>query len=201
MALFRFSSSPPLPETAGEGLLLRPAISADFAEWVALRQASRRFLEPWEPIWPADDLTRAAFRRRVRRAEDEIASDAAYPFLIRRADDNTLLGGLTLGLIRRGVAQSGTLGYWIGEPHAGRGYMTRAVRVMARFAFATLRLRRIEAACVPTNAASIRVLEKVGFVREGLAREYLCIDGVWKDHLLFALLERDLDPPRNRPPG
>ncbi len=198
MALFRFTIGPHLPEAAGEGIVLRPPAMEDFADWADLRARSRRYLEPWEPTWPADDLTRAAFRRRVRRHADEIASDAAYPFLIRRASDNLLLGGLTLGLVRRGVAQSATLGYWIGQPHAGHGYMTAAVRVAVRHAFGALRLRRVEAACVPTNAASIRVLEKVGFVREGLAREYLCIDGAWRDHVLYALLERDLAPPDRR---
>ncbi len=198
MAFFRFSPGPQAPEPAGEGVVLRAPQAEDFAEWAELRERSRAYLEPWEPTWPADDLTRAAFRRRVRRHADEIASDAAYPFLIRRAADGVLLGGLTLGLVRRGVAQSATLGYWIGQPHAGHGYMTAAVRLAVRHAFQRLRLRRIEAACVPGNAASIRVLEKVGFLREGLAREYLCIDGAWRDHVLYALLERDLLPPDRR---
>jgi [ribosomal protein S5]-alanine N-acetyltransferase len=98
--------------------------------------------------------------------------------------------------VRRGVAQSGSLGYWIGSPFARRGYMLGAVRALIPFAFGALRLHRLEAACIPTNAASIGLLEKAGFAREGYAREYLCINGIWQDHLLFARLKDD--PPRPR---
>ena len=175
----------------GEGLYLRPGDISDHLAWAHLRERSRGFLMPWEPTWPADDLTRGSFRRRLRRQADEIERDDAYPFLIFREGDDTLLGGLTLGQIRRGVAQAGTLGYWMGEPHAGRGYMTKAVRAAMHFAFATLRLHRIEAACLPHNAPSIHLLQRVGFKQEGYARAYLRINGAWQDHLLFALIETD----------
>lgn len=192
MALFRLGSQ---PENAnfirGEGIYLRPGEMRDFDQWSWLRDISRDFLTPWEPTWPADDLTRTAFRRRLRRHQDEIDRDEAYPFFIFRQQDDALLGGLTLGQIRRGVAQSGTLGYWMGKPHAGKGYMAKAVRAAAGFAFATLRLHRLEAACVPTNEASIRLLEGVGFTREGYARAFLRINGQWQDHILFALIETD----------
>jgi len=103
-----------------------------------------------------------------------------------------LLGGLTLTNIRRGVAQAGSLGYWIGQPHARRGLMTAAVNALIPFVFCTLRLHRLEAACIPSNIASVRLLEKTGFTREGFAREYLCINGLWQDHLLYALLRTDV---------
>ena len=109
-----------------------------------------------------------------------------------------LLGGLTLGEIRRGVSQTATLGYWMGAPHAGKGYMTRAVRAAALYGFKQLRLHRIEAACVVANAASARLLIKNGFQREGRARAYLKINGVWHDHELFALLDTDTLPPLPR---
>lgn len=197
MALFRLG---PSYENAtfvrGEGVYLRPPDIHDFEQWAALRQLSRNFLTPWEPIWPADDLTRAAFRRRLRRHSSEIESDEAYPFFLFRETDNTLLGGLTFGQVKRGVAQAATLGYWMGQPFAGQGWMGRAVRAATGFAFATLRLHRIEAACLPQNEASIRLLEGANFKREGLARAYLRINGVWQDHLLFALLESDPIPLR-----
>jgi ribosomal-protein-alanine N-acetyltransferase len=101
---------------------------------------------------------------------------------------------LTLANIRRGCAQTGNLGYWTGAAHARQGYMTAAVGGFLPFAFQTLRLHRIEAACIPANIASIRLLEKTGFRREGFAREYLCIDGVWQDHLLYARLKHDPAP-------
>ena len=192
MALFRLGSS---SENAnfirGEGVYLRPGEMRDYEQWRWLRELSRDFLTPWEPTWPADDLTRGAFRRRLRRHAEEIDRDEAYPFFIFREGDHALLGGLTLGQVRRGVAQAATLGYWMGEPHAGRGHMARAVRATTGFAFATLRLHRLEAACLPHNLASQRLLERVGFQREGYARAYLRIAGVWQDHLLFALLESD----------
>jgi len=192
MAIFRsVSFSETMPAINGAGVFLRAPQSGDYAEWSALREASRAFLTPWEPTWPSDDLTRGAFRRRLRRYAEDQRSDLAYAFLIFRADDQTMVGGLTLANIRRGVAQAGSIGYWIGASFARRGHMTAAVRALAPFCFGTLRLHRLEAACIPTNAASVRLLEKTGFQREGYAREYLCINGVWQDHLLYARLKDD----------
>ena len=120
-----------------------------------------------------------------------MARDESFAFLIFDLGTDALLGGLTVGGMRRGVAQAATLGYWMGERHAGKGRMTRAVRAAAHYGFSTLRLHRIEAACLPENVASMTLLERNGFQREGLARAYLRIDGVWRDHLLYALLERE----------
>jgi ribosomal-protein-alanine N-acetyltransferase len=190
MALFRLSKMvEPEPLLRGDGIYLRPAAITDFPAWARLRAESRAFLTPWEPTWPEDDLTRASFRRRLRRQSEEISRDESYPFLIFEATSDTLLGGLTLGGIRRGVAQAGTLGYWMGAPHAGKGYMRRAVAAAARHAFSTLRLHRIEAACLPQNIASMSLLERNGFQREGLARAYLKINGAWRDHVLYARIE------------
>lgn len=192
MAFFRtINFTEPLPSIEGDGLMLRTPQMTDYEEWSALREASRDFLVPWEPTWPDDDLTRGAFRRRIKRYTEDLRSDQGYAFLIVRYSDGALVGGLTLANIRRGVAQAGSLGYWIGAPYARRGYMTAAVAALIPYAFTTLRLHRLEAACIPTNAASISLLEKTGFEREGYAREYLCINGQWQDHLLYARL-RDL---------
>ncbi len=193
MALFRFTSeTSPRHRIVGDGVMLRQPILDDFEEWAALRSRSRAFLEPWEPLWNEGELTRRAFRQRVKRAETEAENDEAYAFLIFRMADNVMLGGVTLGLVRRGVAQACTMGYWIGEAHAGQGYMTRAVRAVLTYAMTDLHLRRIEAACLPRNEPSRRLLERVGFQREGYARQYLCIAGRWEDHLLYALLPGDL---------
>lgn len=167
---------------------------SDHAAWAALREDSRPFLAPWEPTWPLDDLTRSAFRRRIRRYLQDIRDDAAYPFFVFRSCDNVLMGGLTLSNVRRGVTQSASLGYWIGEPFARQGHMSAAVSACLGFVFDQLRLHRLEAACLPTNTASIRLLEKVGFTREGFARRYLRINGMWQDHLLYAMLSEDLRP-------
>jgi ribosomal-protein-alanine N-acetyltransferase len=152
---------------------------------------SREHLTPWEPQWARDELARSAFRRRLRQYQRELRDDQSYAFFIFREADDTLVGGLTLGSIRRGVAQAASVGYWIGLPYTGRGYMTDALGTMVPFAFGTLGLHRLEAACLPHNAASSRVLEKIGFRREGLARHYLKINGVWQDHDLYALLQDD----------
>jgi [ribosomal protein S5]-alanine N-acetyltransferase len=194
MAFFRtVSSTETTPVIAGNGVTLRLPQSTDYAAWAALREQSRAFLKPWEPIWPADDLTRTAFRRRIRRYAEDQRNDLAYAFLVFRASDDALVGGLTLANIRRGVAQAGSIGYWVGAPFARQGYMSAALRTLVPFGFGTLRLHRLEAACIPTNAASIGLLEKTGFKREGYARQYLCINGTWQDHLLYARLRDDAE--------
>jgi [ribosomal protein S5]-alanine N-acetyltransferase len=196
MALFRLSLFvEPSTVVRGRQVYLRYAEMRDYDDWAKLRAQSREFLEPWEPTWPTDDLSRAAFRRRLRRNRDEILSDEAYPFLIFRVADNVLVGGLTLGQVRRGVAQTATLGYWMGEAHAGHGLMSNAVRAVIDHAFGPLGLRRIEAACLPHNQRSIRLLERLGFRKEGIARAYLQINGRWQDHLFYALLDSDVPPP------
>jgi [ribosomal protein S5]-alanine N-acetyltransferase len=195
MALFRSLGSPePLPPVVGDGVVLRTPHMTDHAAWAALRERSRAFLKPWEPTWPADDLTRGAFRQRMKRYAEDLRHDQAYPFFVFRKQDGQIVGGLAIANIRRGVAQTGSLGYWVGEPYARQGYMTAAVRALLPMAFDVLRLHRMEAACIPSNVASVRLLERTGFRREGYARAYLCIDGQWQDHLLYAQLKSDPRP-------
>jgi len=193
VALFRLpSATAPALAPQGQGLLLRAPTMSDFSQWSELREQSRTFLTPWEPIWPSDDLTRSGFRRRLRRYAEDIAEDRAYPFVILRENDHAIVGGVTLANVRRGIVQAGTIGYWIGRPFAGKGYMTSALRVLLPTLFGELNLHRVEAACIPSNLASVKVLEKCGFAREGLARRYLCINGVWQDHYLYGLLDEDV---------
>lgn len=187
------------PSIDGNGVLLRLPRMSDFEEWSRLRGMSRDFLAPWEPVWPEDDLTRSAFRRRIRRYERDLQEETGYAFLIFRKSDNAMVGGATLTNLRRGAAQTASLGYWMGEAHAGKGYMSAAVAALVPFTHNLLRLRRIEAACLPSNAASIRLLEKMNFRREGIARQYLSIAGGWQDHLLYARLAGDA-PPEAAPP-
>lgn len=180
----------------GEGVRLRPPRPQDYAEWRELRDRSRGFLQPWEPTWPADDLTRAAFRRRLAAYARDRENGSAYPFFVFRAEDEALTGGITLSNIRRGVAQMGSVGYWCGKPFANRGYTLAAVRALAGFAFRSLRLNRLEAACIPENEPSRRLLGRAGFTEEGYAKAYLKINGVWRDHVLFGLVSplRDSGP-------
>ncbi len=175
----------------GHRLYLRPPVEKDWAEWVALRTASRAFLTPWEPTWPDDALTKEAWRRRMRRYQQTWRQDTAYAFFAFRQDNDELLGGITLSNVRRGVVQAGNVGYWMGVSHAGKKYMTEAVLTLFPFAFDDLGLHRLEAACLPHNDRSAALLRRVGFQQEGIARKYLCINGQWQDHLLFAILGED----------
>ena len=195
MAFFRsVSISDTPPAIDGRNVVLRWPDGEDFVAWARLREISRDFLTPWEPAWPPDDLTRSAFRRRIRRYTEDQRNDLSYTFFIFHKQDQALVGGLTIANVRRGVAQTGSIGYWMGEPYARRGYMSDAVKAVAPFAFGALALHRLDAACIPTNTASSRLLEKCGFRYEGLARQYLCINGQWHDHFLYARL-RDDPPP------
>ena len=187
ISLFRRES----PALKSSRLTLRAPAPGDYREWAALRAESRAFLEPWEPLWAPDELERGAWRNRLRRYRDDFARGSAMSFLLFETASGKLLGGITLGNIRYGVAQSGHVGYWIGQRHAGQGLMVEALLLLADFAFGTLKLHRIEAACIPDNARSIRVLEKAGFEREGLMRSYLRINGIWQDHYLYALISGD----------
>lgn len=182
---------PPAIRLDGARVYLRPPQGRDWQEWAELRRDSRAFLTPWEPTWPADALARSAFLRRLRRQTLEWRDDEAYGFLVFDRAGEALVGGIGLSNVRRGVAQTGTVGYWVGEAHARRGFTSEATRLVVDFAFHQLGLHRVEAACLPTNAASRGLLEKVGFRYEGYARGYLRIDGAWRDHVLYAVLRED----------
>lgn len=182
------------PVVRGRKVTLRIPQSYDYTAWAELRAASRDFLTPWEPTWQRDELSKSAFRRRLRHYQKDLREETGYAFLIFANDDDRLLGGITLANVRRGVTQSSSVGYWIGKPYAKQGHMTEAVATIIPFVFDILKLHRLEAACLPTNNASIALLRKSGFQHEGLARRYLRINGVWQDHLLFALLEDDSRP-------
>ena len=175
-------------EISGAEYYFRLPRNADYREWYNLRSESRAFLERWEPAWEADALTESAFRARVIRSNQEFASGMALPLLLYKRSNDALLGGLTIGHIRRGASQSCMIGYWMGERHAGQGHMTRALDLAVHHIFDRLNLHRIEAACIPENERSIRLLEKAGFQREGYMHDYLKIRGEWRDHLLFALI-------------
>lgn len=180
------------PVLNSERVTLRYPRSGDYTQWSQLREESRTFLGPWEPTWAPDELSKSAYRRRIHRYTREIHSDVAYPFFVLRREDNALIGGCTLSNVRRGVTQSVSLGYWVGAKYARQGFMTAAVTLLAPFVFRTLGLHRLEAACIPENEASRKLLLRCGFKEEGRARRYLQINGRWQDHILFAMLEDDL---------
>ncbi|AZB56346.1 N-acetyltransferase [Cereibacter sphaeroides] len=174
-----------------ERMTLRLPAHSDWRDWAALRAESATFLTPWEPVWSSDHLSRKAFTNRVYWAACAESQGTALPVLLIRREDQALLGAITLDNIRRGPAQSGTLGYWIGRPHARQGYMREAIQGIVHHAFTAMDVSRIEAACLPENAASRGVLEKCGFKYEGVAQSYLQIAGRWRNHVLYANLRGD----------
>ncbi len=174
-----------------ERMTLRPPVLSDFGAWSGLRRDSIGFLTPWEPIWSRDHLSRKAFSNRVYWAQRSISNGSALPLFLIHREDQMLLGAITLDNIRRGPSQAGTLGYWIGAPFARQGYMREAIQAVVHYAFEFLDLSRIEAACLPENAASRGVLEKTGFKYEGVAQAYLQINGRWRNHVLYANLHPD----------
>jgi len=187
-------SKPPFA-LEGKSVRLRAPVAGDYMQWSKLRGDSRDFLTPWEPTWAPDELTRAAFRRRLRRYAQAVRAGSGHMFFVFDKKTGDLLGGCQLSNVRQGAAQSAaSLGYWMGKRFAGKGLMTDAVAVLIRHAFDRMGFHRIEAACLPSNTASRRVLTKVGFTAEGTARKYLKINGDWQDHLLFAIIAGDPIP-------
>jgi [ribosomal protein S5]-alanine N-acetyltransferase len=172
-------------------LILRLPVHTDWGQWAGLRDDSVAFLTPWEPVWSRDHLSRKSFTNRVYWARRAEAQGTALPLVMERREDARLVGALTLDNIRRGPAQAGTLGYWIGAPFARQGYMREAILAVVHHAFHELDLSRIEAACLPENQPSRGLLEKAGFKYEGVAQSYLQINGRWRNHVLYACLRPD----------
>ena len=176
----------------GERVFLRPPKRRDALKWQKLRMSSKSFLVPWEPSWDASSCTRRAYLRYFKNSNYLANMDRAYSFLIFKTEDKTLLGGINIGNVRRGVSQSASLGYWIGEKYSRNGYMKEALKLLIPSLFIDLRLNRIEAATLEENIASKNLLKKIGFKKEGVLRKYLKINGAWRDHILYGLLENDL---------
>lgn len=180
------------PELMDATVRLRPPRYADFKAWRDVRENSRAFLEPWEPSWEADMLTRAGYRKRVRLMAQDWRDDRGYAFHIFENASQALVGGINLTGVRRRAAQYASLGYWMAVDQAGRGLMSAALRVLLPAAFQKFGLHRVEAACIPENEPSRALLSKFGFRTIGLARNYLRIDGRWRDHILHDLELSDL---------
>jgi ribosomal-protein-alanine N-acetyltransferase len=168
---------------------IRPLVLADAPALLALRLRNRAFLEPWEPLRDARFFTLAGQEEGVRAALRDRDEGRALPFAIDV--DGALAGAVNLNVIVRGVFENAYLGYWLDEAQGGRGIATEAVRQAVSHAFGPAGLHRVQAAVIPRNAPSLRVLEKLGFREEGYAERYLCINGVWEDHRLFAVTREE----------
>ncbi len=177
-------------------LVLRAPRAVDIAELRARLRHNASHLRPWSPAPPSGDdpTSLTAVSKSIVRYRREWKRGESYVLLVtKRVLGEPIVGRMSLGGIMRGVFQNAYLGYWIDAEHQGQGLMTEAVEAGVAFAFREAGLHRVQAAVMPRNVASVRVLEKLGFRREGLAERYLCIAGVWEDHLIFA---RTSDEPR-----
>ncbi len=183
-----FFRSKPVAIASGRQVDLRYPQRFNYHEWAKLRADSAGFLEPWEPSWTGDELSKPSFKARLGRANSELENGTGHIFFIFEQASGLLVGGISLGNIRYGMVRSGQIGYWMGEAYAGKGLMQDAVKALISFGFEKLRLHRLEAACIPGNERSVAVLQKTGFTQEGLLKSYLKINGKWQDHLLFAII-------------
>jgi [ribosomal protein S5]-alanine N-acetyltransferase len=181
----------PSTRALASSVYLRPPARADTAVFLAAVKASRGLHLGWvQP--PASAERYAAFVARYgahARTDPRERTHAGY--LVLRRDDDALVGVFNLSEIVRGAFQSGYLGYYSFAPHAGAGYMSGGLALVLAASFRTLRLHRVEANVQPTNARSIALVERAGFVREGYSRRYVKIAGRWRDHVRFALLAED----------
>lgn len=181
---------------AHQQVTLRPLRRGDRRDWTAVRRENEAWLRPWEATVPdAPELTwaerngRLAYRELMRRQRSQARAGTHFPFGVFH--DGRLCGQMNVGEVVRGAFESAFVGYWVDRRLAGRGIAPLALAMVADHCFARLGLHRLEANVRPENAASLRVVAKVGFAPEGLRRRYLSIDGDWRDHLGFALLAED----------
>jgi len=176
-------------EAASGSLQLSHPKAADYEAWVNLRRRNLEYLRPWEPDVSAVGLNKSAYRARLSRLRKLVQQDRAFPFHIEW--DGVLVGACNVAYVDRGTAQAAKLGYWVGESFTGQGIARAAVRAVSEFCFEGLDLHRVEAAVQCNNAASIKVLQACGFTYEGTARGLLKINGVWRDHDIYARLSTD----------
>ncbi|GAA3178333.1 GNAT family protein [Blastococcus jejuensis] len=172
---------------------LHPLRRRDAVEWSRVRLANEDWLRPWEPTAPmpwAERHSPAAYRAMRRAVGRRARLGTSLPFAVRV--EGRLAGQVTIDNIVRGVLRAGYLGYWIDQAVAGRGMASLAVALVCDHAFGPVGLHRVQADIRPENGPSQRLVERLGFQREGLLRRYLDIDGDWRDHLAYGLLAEDL---------
>ena len=179
------------PFLVHENLLLKPPSLREYSEWRDLREESRAHLTKWEQDWAPIDASHSNFKRRIKIFEREKRRKTGLALHVFERDTERLVGGATLTNIRYGAAQACVLGYWIGKPFTCKGYGTATAEAVSGHAINSIGLNRVEAACQPGNIASKKILERCGFAKEGLAEDYLRINGEWRAHILYALTARN----------
>lgn len=180
----------------GFRVLLRAPVMSDYPQWLVVRSANRKHLEPFEPTWDEHCLTEDFFERRLRRVYRNWREDTGRSFLILSKADNRLIGGVNINNICRGAAQFASLGYWLDKDHEAQGYMAESLRLVIAHSFEALKLQRLNASCLPENERSKKLILRCGFTEEGFAKKYLQINGRWQDHVLYGLPRDDWEKSR-----
>ena len=178
-------------EITGQKVILRPPQYSDWKAWADERKKNKLYLQPWEPLWSINELERSSFVKRVRMFERLSHNDQAYSFLIFKSDNEDFIGEVNISNVQRGIIQSCTIGYWIAKDCEGKGMMSESLEMVKEFIFNELKLHRIEAACLPHNMPSLKVLLKNGFIKEGTARKLLKINDKWQDHTVLSFILDD----------
>lgn len=181
------------PELTSRRLVLRGLRPSDFLAWQEVRRRGARWLLPWEPLRPTGtpDIAenRRAFEARCESRDRERVAGTSYGFAIFLA--GRFVGECNINNVQRGAMQGGYVGYWIDQDCAGRGYMPEAVAAVLRFGFEEVGLHRLQISIIPRNVASRRVVEKLELRDEGVAQRYLEINGVWEDHVRYAMTSEE----------
>lgn len=172
--------------------LISPQLE-DYEAWEKVRRRNQNFLKPYEPQWTKDALTKDFFKRRLKKQGKAMSEGRGVFFLIHDKKSNKIIGGINMNDIQYGAARYASLGYWLDKDLLRQGYMHEAGLLVIDYAFNTLKLHRLNAACLIANIASINLLLKLGFQEEGLAKKYLKINGKWQDHRLFGLINPNAD--------
>ena len=183
----------------GRRVVLRPLVASDFSAWREVRRRNEEWLTKWEPSRipgqpdVVEDKDAFAVRCSARQRERQLGSGYGFGIFV----DGELCGEINLSSIQRGPFQNAYVGYWIDEKWAGQGLMPESVVVLIRFAFEELHLHRVQISIIPRNAPSRRVVEKLGLREEGTALKYLEINGVWEDHVRYAITSEEWDERRD----
>ena len=167
---------------------IRPLTQADAKELLDLENRNRSFFESYSVHHPEDYWTLETQHKIIESSEKAAQKDSSYHFGIFKIDGDTLIGTISLFQVLRGPRQCALLGYSLDQAHNGKGFTTEATKLVVNFAFETLNLHRIEAGVMPHNIGSIRVLEKAGFHKEGIAMKNVKINGAWEDHQMLAII-------------
>ena len=187
--MIRSDPEPGTVPLTGRRVVLRPLLTEDYPQWREVRTANEAWLTQWEPQrvpgQPDVVQSRQAFGSRcaARQRERQLGTGFGFGVFV----DGALVGEMNVSSIQRGPFQNAYVGYWIDQRVAGRGYAPEALVVAMRFAFDELKLHRLQIAIIPRNRPSRRVVEKLGIRLEGMAERYLEINGVWEDHLRYAI--------------